>query len=869
MLRHVRRIKGSRSSFICPVGLKGKRMKDQALQGMSWTSRRVRQLALIVAGFSAAATSIAFAPGGGVHVYPGSKTHGEITEEALATVYTSIGLTTVTNSMKEARKQIVKANKEVDLNQTESRRHFDGENFVGSQAWINSFLAAAVTQARSGDFSNARTSVGSALHTVQDFYAHTNWIELGNRLPSAEVGRPGAITNTSGPTDVACVNVVATCNQRNLVTSFLTSGYYGGEDARIIPGKCRHGGFFDNGPGPAGATNDLTGISKDSSFCLATGAGLLDSPHSDFNPTAAAVATLATVQVFNDLKAQLTAAEFRSLLGVGPSLGFAIDTTGSMGSVISGVRSAAISIVDGRIGTDREPSKYVLVPFNDPGVGPATSTSNATVFKAAINALGAAGGGDCPELAMNGTFSAVDLSDDGGDVFVFTDASAKDASLFAAVSSLASTKKVKVFFALFGSCSPYDPAYFSVANASGGQVFALGRGEASTITRLSDVLANNSRVDLESRQGSVSGAGVTIPFVVDTTMAKLNVSFSNIDATRLTLLRPDGVAVTSTTPGVSTITLSQGVVYSVSGPQSGLWRAVIAGTGEYSLLVSGESPLSLDDFSFVELGGRRGHQGFYPVPGLPLIGTNSKAVARVSGGPTSTSFEFRDLNGNRITSFALNDADVDANFLSGNVTVPGQSFRVYAVGGDPSGMAFQRLIATVVFPQSVSVRPPAAVDLGQGQTTTYVFEVRNDGAAGTFSFAAKDTASFVFGPMVPASATLASGASILTRATLRVGATVPVGTRDTLTVTATSATDPTVRNFAVLTSSVTSPLLRGDVNRDGIIDCADLTLLRVSFGTRISGGGFNPILDLDGNGVIDIRDLAIVSRLLPAGTTCN
>ena len=426
--------------------------------------------------------------------------------------------------MKEARKQFVEANKAVDNDQKQSRKHFDAEYFTGGQGWILDNLSKAVTQAKAGDFSGARTSVGSALHTAQDFYAHTNWVELGNSSPSSELGRPGSISNTSSVNDVACVSVAPLCNQSNLATTRVTSGYCGGEDRAITPGKCRHGGGFDSGPGADGSLFDLTGISKDSAFCLLTGAGLFDSPHSDFNPSAAAVATKATVQIFDDLKAKLTTSEFKSLLGVGPSLGFAIDTTGSMSSIIAGVRSTAISIGNSRLGTSQEPSKYVLSPFNDPSVGPATSTADPNVFKSAISALGAGGGGDCPELSMSGTYTAVDLSDDGGDIFVFTDASSKDAGLYSTVSALASTKKVKVFFALLGSCSPYDPAYFNVANASGGQVFALSTGEAAKVTKLSDILARNIRVDLENRQGTIAGAAVTIPFPVDATMTKLNVN---------------------------------------------------------------------------------------------------------------------------------------------------------------------------------------------------------------------------------------------------------------------------------------------------------------------------------------------------------
>ena len=65
------------------------------------------------------------------------------------------------------------------------------------------------------------------------------------------------------------------------------------------------------------------------------------------------------------------------------------------------------------------------------------------------------GGGDCPELSMRGTLNAVSASDEGGDVFLFTDASSKDAALAGSVLSLALRKKVRLNFAVFGSCSPF------------------------------------------------------------------------------------------------------------------------------------------------------------------------------------------------------------------------------------------------------------------------------------------------------------------------------------------------------------------------------------------------------------------------------
>jgi von Willebrand factor A domain-containing protein 7 len=45
-----------------------------------------------------------------------------------------------------------------------------------------------------------------------------------------------------------------------------------------------------------------------------------------------------------------------------------------MDDIIAQVKQQAIQIVESRINTDEEPTKNVLVPFNDPGVGPVTVT---------------------------------------------------------------------------------------------------------------------------------------------------------------------------------------------------------------------------------------------------------------------------------------------------------------------------------------------------------------------------------------------------------------------------------------------------------------------------------------------------------------
>ncbi len=73
----------------------------------------------------------------------------------------------------------------------------------------------------------------------------------------------------------------------------------------------------------------------------------------------------------------------------------------------------------------------------------------------------------------------------------------------------------------------------------------------------------------------------------------------------------------------------------------------------------------------------------------------------------------------------------------------------------------------------------------------------------------------------------------------------------------------------VATASLVVQGVPGDVNGDGVVDCADLSLVRAAFGTRVNQAGYNPRADFNGDGVVDIQDLAFDARQLQSGTVCQ
>jgi uncharacterized protein (DUF2141 family) len=53
--------------------------------------------------------------------------------------------------------------------------------------------------------------------------------------------------------------------------------------------------------------------------------------------------------------------------------------------------------------------------------------------------------------------------------------------------------------------------------------------------------------------------------------------------------------------------------------------------------------------------------------------------------------------------------------------------------------------------------------------------------------------------------------------------------------------------------------LTGDVNGDGKVDIQDIAIVSFAFGSYVGSSRWNPLADLDGDGKVDIRDMATVA----------
>jgi hypothetical protein len=269
-----------------------------------------------------------------IPAYLAGHTHESITREAVRTfdldptegnfavIDPFTGIPGTTYSMEQAINEIVDADADVDLNQFIASAHFDGENFAGGQTRLLNFRQAIITALQANNPHQARINLGQAFHTIQDFYSHTNYVEMGNTTPLAQLGVPGQLIPAISALVPTCLHdptALKDTGAGSLIAAGLnqlTSGYYGNEDRTPVFGepKCNHGGIKDS--------LGFDGINKDTKAVHPLGFAFDIAPfsptHFNYHEQAAALATQATIKFLDDLLNQpptITEPQMAGLLG--------------------------------------------------------------------------------------------------------------------------------------------------------------------------------------------------------------------------------------------------------------------------------------------------------------------------------------------------------------------------------------------------------------------------------------------------------------------------------------------------------------------------------------------------------------------------
>ncbi|XP_053154736.1 von Willebrand factor A domain-containing protein 7 isoform X2 [Hemicordylus capensis] len=552
--------------------------------------------------------------------------------------------------------QVANANAAMDfLNTTRDDPvlHFDSELIHSANAWLLQARKEVLQAVRSEQYSIARERLGQLLHSLQDFYSHSNWVELGNQQIHPDLVRPGweikSIAEAGIRTCRDCSDWTCKGNLLEGLTAkrLLTTGYYGTQPEKPL-GKCSHGGKLDG----SSHREPRGGINKDSSSWIF-------SPHHYLHSKAAVLAQDASTHFLETLRRQIGSKQFMRLLDISPATGlsFVVDTTGSMGEEINAAKLQALHIIRQRRGTLQEPDFYLLVPFHDPGFGPVHKTSDPEEFHKIFDDISPLGGGDEPEMCLSALQLALQNSPPYSEIFVFTDASAKDAHLKNSVEALIREQKCKVTFLI-----TEDPSrtrvkretlapdrfslYISLAHSSGGQIIftdnenikrmveIVGESTISTVT-----LFRHQKGSIFSHKGSRKRTKKQATplehhrFWIDSMVEKVVVTIQGA-IQDFSIINPKGIshATASTTQSSLATVQSIGGIYRVflsSSVLAGEWTLALQPRGHYSVHIQGQSTFDFLYYFAVPVDGP--HPGFFMMNSLPREGLPTYLVVMAMG----------------------------------------------------------------------------------------------------------------------------------------------------------------------------------------------------------------------------------------------
>ncbi|RXM90958.1 von Willebrand factor A domain-containing protein 7, partial [Acipenser ruthenus] len=509
----------------------------------------------------------------------------------------------------QAMQTIKDANVGVDYyHPLSAKHHFDSESFVEAKRYLLLKSSAAKENIMQGNYETARSRLGEMLHTLQDFYSHSNWIELGYTVPNPDlIGAGEGIRNTAAPDQVTCIN----CNTDTCKNNILNN---------ILGSKLITTGYFSLLP------------SKPAALC------------------------------------------------------FVIDTTGSMAGEIENAKQRAFSIIDRKRGTPDEPSTYVLVPFNDPDFGPVYKTSDANIFKASISLLTANGGGDTPEMCLSGIQLALINSPPSSEIYVFTDAPAKDDYLRNNILALIESTKSSVTFLLTNivfrkkrsgqqgqraRSTGSSILYQELAATSGGQTIETTKASLQKMTAVISESSTAALVTLFQAKNTFLNTESTFYFHVDESVTNVTAYISG-NIISYTVSNPSGVSQNSSLqdgPLGYMENLGSFYILRLSG-DVGRWQISISSYQNYDLKVTGQNvtmmlrvtgltiynTLVVKNVSFVDPGGSL----IVSSPAMPALSTGlyyayierfpGQQFALVVTGQDNSSNEFRRQSNTRITS---------------------------------------------------------------------------------------------------------------------------------------------------------------------------------------------------------------------------
>ncbi|XP_076149997.1 von Willebrand factor A domain-containing protein 7-like [Alosa pseudoharengus] len=706
-------------------------------------------------------------------------------------------------------------NAAVDLERPFSEEyHFDDESFIRGRSLITRGLATIKANIKQGNFISARLTVGEILHTLQDFYSHSNWVELGNMFAYSNLIRADLnIDNIADSSTPTCRNCVGDNCENNILENIitekkLTSGYFNLFSSSKPDGKCSHGGAVDQ----TSDSDPRGGINKDA----------VDSEHGHLHTQAAQTAIAATTELLLDIRGAAGDADFLRLMGISRSssssssaLCFVVDTSASMANVLAELKKVTSSIINS---ISKLPSVFILISFSNTGLGPLLRTTESDIFLSQINILSASGGGNSPEpgRSLEALWMALSEAPPSSQIFVFTDAPPTDAHLESTVLALIETTQTGVNFFLTNvgrSGQRSNELYQSLTEASGGQAIVITEEQ---FPQAVTIITDSIRPALVTISQTVRDPGTTetFSFTVDDSVKNLTVYITG-STPSFTIISASGASQSSGTSSGSLGTIqTEGNFISVllnSPPQKGQWRINMNSLQPYTITVTGESAIDFL-YDIVEVF-QSPTPGFATLESRPPASGNTSLSVTLTGGSSIklTDVALIQVSGSDEVKGTVEKTD-SGGYLVTMTRVPEGSFYVQLRGTNESSTSsdnvFQRQSSNQLKASTISIKAQENLNWKPGTNLTIPFTMTTtNSTGGNFTIQARNSRGL--SSSFPSSVTLEAGGRTEGTVTLTAPLDTPSGTDVTLTIEA-EAPGGSDSNYVVLRLTV-------------IADVADIT----------------------------------------------
>lgn len=430
-----------------------------------------------------------------------------------------------------------------------------------------------------------------------------------------------------------------------------------------------------------------------------------DENHHPSHNKAKELALQSCISLLRSLKLRLGLRKFKMLLGIegGKTIAFNIDDTGSMSSMIKAAKKHAIMIGHSYSSSKNPPQKYILQSFNDPTIGELVLSSNISVIEKEIDKLVANGGGDTPELCLSGLIQIINHLEDNShaEIFVYTDAPAKDTWLMEELRDLVSKKLPRISFLLnmVPTSRAAVQAYDLIRDFSNGDILYV---TSANIESSVDFLV--SKADISSEpvlQLKNVNKGEIFNFSVDPTIDELRIS---IDANNLVfdLKNPDGLKVDP----IITTNLVNFKIYKVKSPKSGSWSFKVQSYNSVNKIkFEIMTPIAFD-IKFVPEINSDLIDGLAIKGQLPInkrIGVIVDVLGSDTSKPKVNYIELLKENGELIEKIRLERSN-DLKFYAKSFSTPSSNFVVKIVASDQTENIYQRMVNEIFFVTKLTVK---------------------------------------------------------------------------------------------------------------------------------------------------------------------